>query len=418
MRVPALGASASSPALGALGVTTPFSRTLRSLEQAPLRPQLLAVGAMSVLAVLAGVWLARGSITVYAVSQGARFEVDEAAHPVEPPVAGVVASSALALGRPVRAGDELLVLDSTIERARLTREEARVANAERALEALGSELAAETDALALEREAASAAVGVARARSAVAALLARSASQQDESIQKLRESQLATGLEAASSSNEAKRQKAEAMAVQLSAREVRSLHNTSLGDRFVRIARLVRNRTEMQGELDSSRAAADALRHEIALRTVRAPVDGTIAELNPVTPGAFVAAGQKLATVVPPGALRLVASFAPADAVGRVGPGQPATVRLDGFPWAQYGTVGASVGHVANEPRDNAIRVELRVSRPNPGIPMGHGLTASVEVEVERVSPAVLLLRSIGQMVTRPVATPPAAAGPPASAPR
>ncbi len=399
-------------------MTTPFSRTLRSLEQAPLRPQLLAVAAMGVLAALGGVWLGRGSVTVYAVSQSARFEVDEAAHPVEPPVAGVVASSSLALGRPVRAGDELLVLDSTLERARLAREDARVANSERALEALGRELDAETDALALEREAASAAVGVARARSAVAALLARSASQQDDSIQKLRESQLASGLEATSSANEAKRQKAEAMAVQLSAREVRSLHNTSLGDRFVRIARLVRNRTELQGELETSKAAVEGLRHEIGLRTVRAPVDGTVAELSPVTPGAFVAAGQRLATVVPPGALRLVAHFAPADAVGRVSEGQPATVRLDGFPWAQYGTVGATVGHVATEPRDNAIRVELRVSRPNPRIPMGHGLTASAEVEVERVVPAVLLLRSIGQLATRPVAPPAPPAAPAASAPR
>jgi multidrug resistance efflux pump len=396
-------------------MTTPFSRTLRSLEQAPLRPQLLAIASMGALAALGGAWLARGSVTVYAVSRAARFEVDEAAHPVEPPVAGVVASSHLALGRLVRAGDELLVLDSTLERTRLAREEAKLGNSERALEALGRELEAETDALALEREAASAAIGVAKARAAVAGVLARSAQQQDASIQALRESQLASGMEAASSANEAKRQRAEAQAVQLSAREVRSLHNTSLGDRLVRIARLARNRTEMQGELEASRVAVDGLRHEIALRTVRAPVDGTIAELAPVTPGAFVAAGQKLATVVPPGALRLVAHFAPADAVGRVWPGQPATVRLDGFPWAQYGTVGAAVGHVATEPRDNAIRVELRVSRPNPRIPMGHGLTAGVEVEVERVSPALLLLRSIGQMATRPVAPPVPAA--PASAP-
>jgi multidrug resistance efflux pump len=398
-------------------MTTPFSRTLRSLEQAPLRPQLLAVASMGALAALGGLWLLRGSVTVYAVSQSARFEVDEAAHPVEPPVAGAVASSHLALGRPVRAGDELLVLDSTIERSRLAREEARLVNTERSLEALGRELEAETDAIALEREAAAAAVGVARARAAVAALLASSASQQDASIQALRESRLASGLEAVSSANEARRQQAEAQAVRLSADEVRSLHNTSLGDRLVRVARLARERAAMQGEFDAARAAIEGLRHEIALRTVRAPVDGTVAELVPITHGAYVAAGQRLATVVPPGALRLVAHFAPADAVGRVRPGQAATVRLDGFPWAQYGTVGAEVGHVANEPRDNAIRVELRVSRPNPRIPMGHGLTSGVEVEVERVAPAVLLLRSIGQMATQPVVAP-APAVPVASAPR
>lgn len=385
-------------------MTTPFSRTLRSLERAPLRPQLVAIGLAGAVAALGGAWLVGGSVTVYAVSLRGRFEVDEAAHLIQAPVAGVVASSSLALGRQVRAGDELLVLDGALERARLAREEAHVANAERALGALGRELEAEADALALEREAAAAAVSVAQARAEVAALLARSASRQDESIRALHESRLASGLEAASSANEAERQRAEARAVGLSAREVSSLHNTSLGDRLVRLARLVRDRAEVQGELDASRAAVEGLRHEIALRTVRAPVDGTVAELSPTTPGAFVAAGQRLATVVPPGALRLVAHFAPADAVGRLRPGQAATVRLDGFPWAQYGTVGAEVTRVATEPRDDAIRVELRVSRPNARIPMGHGLTSSVEAEVERVTPFALLLRSIGRLTTGVVA--------------
>jgi membrane fusion protein (multidrug efflux system) len=397
-------------------MTTPFSRTLRSIEQAPLRAPVLAIASAGVLAAAAAAWLTRGSVTVYAVSQRARFEVGEAAHPVEPPVAGVVARSALSLGRQVRAGDELLVLETGLEQARLGREEARLASAEGSLAALEQEIKAETDAMALERRAARAAVGAAKARAAAAKIAAKSASQQDASIRALRENQLASGLEALASANAVERQQAEATVERLTADEVGALRSTSLGDRLVRIARLVRSRTETQGQVDAARAAVEELRREIALRTVRSPVDGVIADVAPLTPGAFLAAGRRLATVVPPGALRLVAHFAPADAVGRMRPGQPATVRLDGFPWGQYGTVGAAVEYVATEPRDDAIRVELRVSRPNPHVPMGHGLTASVEAEVERVTPLALLLRSIGQLAAGRL-SPGAPAPPPSAAP-
>jgi membrane fusion protein (multidrug efflux system) len=53
---------------------------------------------------------------------------------------------------------------------------------------------------------------------------------------------------------------------------------------------------------------------------------------------------------------------------------------------------------VANEARDGAIRVELRlVPEALTTIPLQHGLPGTVEVEVERVSPAALVLRGVGQ---------------------
>jgi membrane fusion protein (multidrug efflux system) len=99
----------------------------------------------------------------------------------------------------------------------------------------------------------------------------------------------------------------------------------------------------------------------------------------------------------------VIAEFVPAAALGRVKAGQPARLRLTGFPWAQYGSVGAAVSSVGSEIRDGKVRVELTV-RPEAAsrIPAQHGLPGSVEVEVERISPAYLMLRAAGRFLSEP----------------
>jgi membrane fusion protein (multidrug efflux system) len=82
--------------------------------------------------------------------------------------------------------------------------------------------------------------------------------------------------------------------------------------------------------------------------------------------------------------------------VGRRSPGALGQ-RLDGFPWAQYGTPAATVTRVATEARDGAIRVELDLAPQTPtAIPLQHGLPGTVEVTVEHVSPATMVLRGVG----------------------
>ena len=116
--------------------------------------------------------------------------------------------------------------------------------------------------------------------------------------------------------------------------------------------------------------------------------------------GGVVREGDRLATVVPVGELKVVADFLPSVALGRIRPGQPARLRLDGFPWTQYGTVAATVSQVAAEARYGRVRVELAVvPDPRSSIRMQHGLPGALEVEVERVSPATLVLRAAGQLV-------------------
>jgi hypothetical protein len=77
-------------------------------------------------------------------------------------------------------------------------------------------------------------------------------------------------------------------------------------------------------------------------------------------------------------------------------------MRLEGFPWTQFGSVAATVTTVASEVRDGHIRVELALNSPvSSRIPLQHGLPGAVEVQVEKISPASLVLRMGGQLLAK-----------------
>lgn len=160
---------------------------------------------------------------------------------------------------------------------------------------------------------------------------------------------------------------------------------------------LRRQLAALEGELATAAATVERLTLDIEQRLLRAPIAGRIGDVAPLRPGTWVTAGQRFATVVPDGEFVVVADFEPAAALGRVRPGQRAQMRLDGFPWAQYGTLGATVTRVGGEIRDNLVRVEFRPQAPVPkDIVLQHGLPGAIEVTLEQVAPAVLLLRSAG----------------------
>jgi len=86
--------------------------------------------------------------------------------------------------------------------------------------------------------------------------------------------------------------------------------------------------------------------------------------------------------------------------LGRVASEQPARMRLDAYPWTQFGTLLAKVTNVANEPTAGKIRIELAVQpHDNAAIVLQHGLTGSVEVEVDRISPASLVLQTASKLL-------------------
>jgi hypothetical protein len=63
--------------------------------------------------------------------------------------------------------------------------------------------------------------------------------------------------------------------------------------------------------------------------------------------------------------------------------------------------VQATVTNVGDEVRDGRVRVELS-PRPNPRVRLQHGLPGTLEVEVDRITPASFLLRKAGGLLAEP----------------
>lgn len=346
------------------------------------------------------VWAWQARITRYELSESARLELDGAAYPVQANAAGKLVSSTLVLGKEVHTGDVLAELDDNDQRLSLQEERTHLASLGPQLAALREQMRSEGQGRSDEHKVLGFSVDAARAQYEEAQVQAKLAQTEADRARRLR----ADGI-----LSEADTQRAVADAeTKLAAADNFRLILSRLGpeqavrerDRDVRQKQILGDIAKVEAEMATSSATIRRLEYDIGQRLIRAPVSGRLGECATLRPGVHISQGQQLGVILPHGRLQMIAEFQPADALGKVHPGQLATVRLQGFPWAQFGTVPAQVTRVAGDIRDGRVRVELAVNpTANPRIPLQHGLPGSVEVEIERISPIALVLRSAGQVL-------------------
>jgi len=375
----------------------PYTQTTRALAGATGHGALLAWAAAALGMAAWAAWCLLGRVTMWEVSPQARLEVRQAAHPVAALLPGRIVATSLQLGRTVQAGDVLVELDGGAEALRLREAEARQRSLDSQLATLTREAEARQQAAGQDEQAATAAGQAAQLRLQDAGAAAGFAAEQ---ARRLADEAQAGGValaEAQQAQADARRLAAARDALAADLRRLQADQAARAADQRAAVQALQRQRATLEGE----RAAASGLQARLQLdaehQRVRAPVAGRIADVLPLRVGDVLAAGQKLATIVPDGDFIIAADFAPAAVLGRIRPGQPAVMRLAGFPWAQYGTLQASVARVAGEVRDQHVRVEFTPIGPLPaGLALQHGLPGSVEVAVDRLAPATLLLRTAG----------------------
>jgi len=382
-------------------MSTAFARTLRHLEPRRSRRVVMAAMTSAIVATAWAIWSAKATVTVYEVSERARLEVDRAPHPVDSPISGTVVDSRMQLGRDVAAGDVLLRLDADAEQFSVREQQEK----SRALEAELTALRAQASSVERAREegarAARALLDETRERLHEVEAPARYAQRELERLERLRAQLLISEQDFERGRADAVRTRASADSARLSLVRIEQEQVTRDRDRVAALDQIRGQIARLEGELRGSQDALLRLRVEADRHAVRASASGRLGDVAALRPGAVVQAGQRLALIVPGGDIIAVAQFSPSAAAGRIRRGQPARIRLDGFPWAQYGTVDATVVRVANEVRDGAVRVELTVAAgSNPRVALEHGLTGSVEVAVERVTPLTLLLRTAGALQT------------------
>ncbi len=375
-----------------------FPQSVRALSRDNSQRWLWRLGIGLVLLTLWGGWFVYAQLSVYVTSRQARVEVFRQVHPVEAQVDGQVVASRLELGAEVQRGDVLVELDVELQRLELEEREARVAASEAELRAFERLVEAEKRVIGQMDEAAQAALEEADARVEEAEAAAAFAASRAKRLASLRRKGHLSELEVLEAQTEAKQKQASAQAERLAYQRQVADHKARTGDRLSRIAEVQQDVVRLEGEIRVGQASIRRLERDIARRRVRAPVAGKLGEVSTLPVGAVVSAGQQIAAVVPPGELKVVGQFTASEAVGRLKPGQKARVRLDAFPWTQYGSVSGRVARVASEPREGLVRVEVVLDEASSRrIPYEHGLNGSVEVAVEQATPFTLVLRVVGK---------------------
>jgi membrane fusion protein (multidrug efflux system) len=390
-------------------MATPFSRTCRSLVNDTSRYALLVWGLVVVLLAAWLSWLLFAKVTVYELSQSARLEVQQAAHPVAALLPGKILITSVRLGRHVTAGEVLVELDTRSERLRLAEEQARLESIPPQLLAIERQLADEERAAERAQTAASSAIEQARARSRESLAAANFAEENSSRIAQLSSSGRVAEIEVLRARAETMKAKSAADAFSFEIERLTADESGKADQRRAASQSLRRQIAELEGQSELAMATIARLRQDIEKHVLRAPIAGEIGEAPSLDVGAFVDEGDVVASIVPSGGLKVVADFDPARVLGRVVPGQKAHMRLDGFPWAQFGTVAIEVDRVSSEIRDGRVRIELALLADEDSSRLRHGLPGSVEVEVEQTTPFLLALRAAGQMMTRPARVTPLA---------
>lgn len=382
---------------------TPFSRSLRSLEADNCGRSFCGLLVVGGLLTLAAGWLFFARIELFETSRAVRLEVAQEAHPLATPVAGRVSQTHLALARSVRAGEVLVELEGQGERLRADEERAKAASSATRLEALRKEMLAAENAWLEEQKTAQLAAEEARARARAADSAAQFAEQEAQRLSQLDQDKLVSRSDSTRARAEAEQKRSAARALELAVSRLEAEVQSKEKAHQARLAKLKSDAALLEGEAQILTASVKRCEYEVERRLIRAPVDGRLGDVAALRVGAFVAEGERLASVIPSGQLKAVAHFPPPSALGRIRPGQPAWLRLDGFPWTQYGRLAGQVTSVGNEPRDGSIRVDFTVDPQSaPSIPVQHGLPGMVEVRVDRVTPATLMLRVVGKRLTAP----------------
>jgi hemolysin D len=123
--------------------------------------------------------------------------------------------------------------------------------------------------------------------------------------------------------------------------EIESLTSTFRREQFDAL-------TKAEAQLQGSTADETKANTREGLLSLTAPVSGTVQQLSVHTLGGVVTTAQSLMEIVPDDTLEIEASIENKD-IGFVEPGQEASVKIDAFPYTQYGYLKGTVEEVSND---------------------------------------------------------------------
>lgn len=244
-----------------------------------------------------------------------------AERPIKAPFAGVVKQILVREGQQVSANQELLRLDPDVsgKRADTLREQIRLERTRfneetRSIEAKAQSLRERTDGL----------TRLLRTEKLIYSQIAPLASQGGiQKLQLLQQRNKVEQLESEIAQSRSNLQEVEAQLLKMKQESLREL------------ADLDRQLTEVRDTQDKE--------------VLRAPLSGVVFGLVPSSPGYAASAGETLAKIVPGGVLEAKVYLSNRD-VGFVKQGMPAQIRVDTFPFTQFGSISGSLKMIGTLP--------------------------------------------------------------------
>lgn len=166
--------------------------------------------------------------------------------------------------------------------------------------------------------------------------------------------------------------------------------------------------TELQAKINETQVLIAAAKAKLKQRFLYAPVDGVVLALNIQQPGEVVQPGQTIAEVAPKGKPLVLSTVLPSHEAGFVKTGMPVQIKLDAYPFQDFGTISGRVTRISpdskpDERLGHVYRVEVALSRSSINakgqtIPLKAGQTAAAEIVTRRRRIADVLLEPLKKL--------------------
>lgn len=110
---------------------------------------------------------------------------------------------------------------------------------------------------------------------------------------------------------------------------------------------LLQTQTELQSQLDRTQKELQQVKFDFSQRIIRAPIAGTLMQLNLRNAKQVLQPGEAVAYIAPLDAPLLIKAQVPAQDIDKVRPGQNVQMQVSACPYPDYGTLKGTVKAVA-----------------------------------------------------------------------
>jgi hemolysin D len=129
----------------------------------------------------------------------------------------------------------------------------------------------------------------------------------------------------------------------------------------------------------------------VAEMTLKAPIAGTVEAVAVTTVGQVVKPGQQLMQIVPDKTPLEIRAYVLNSDIGFVRAGQPATIKIDTFPYPRYGTITGKVIKVGKDAISGKAALLQQKNGSQPVSGGGLSQTAAAEPTSDLVFPVTIL---------------------------